>query len=253
MLQARRSKIIEKINKERMIKVDDLTKEFMVSLETIRRDLDFLERKGYLKRVYGGAVLEGLYGEEPIYEQRRVINFEAKKAIGLKAAELIDDGDTLFMDVGTTVLEVAKSLVKKKNLTIITNATLIAQEMITHDNCRVVLLGGELRGGEMAVSGFLADENIRMFHANKIILGVGGITLEHGVTDYHLYESRLRRLMIERSDKVLAVADFSKFGVTAMNDCCPLDKIDFLVVDATTPAKILSDYRMAGVDVVVAQ
>lgn len=252
MLHERRNQIVERITANRMVKVADLTRDFNVSIETIRRDLEFLEDRGYLKRVYGGAVLNGAYGLEPSYELREVINLAEKQAIAAKCVEFIDDGDTLIIDLGTTTLEVTRRLAAKKNLTVITNATLIAQVAVNFD-CRVILLGGNLRRGELATSGFLCEEAMRNFFANKLIMGVGGVTLEGGVTDYVVDEAQARRTMLERVDKVIAVADYSKFGVTALNGICPVSRLEALVVDSGVPAKTLAEYRAAGVKIAVAQ
>lgn len=252
MLHERRSEIIEKVRKLRMVKVSDLMDEYQVSIETIRRDLEYLEKTGYLKRVYGGAVAHGLYGQEPTYSQREIVNYEEKRAIGAKAAELIDDGDTLIIDLGTTALEVVSCLSGKKDLTIITNATLIAQEAINYENCRVILLGGILRPGELSVSGHISDQNLSGFYANKLIMGVGGVSLDSGYTDYHLQEANTRRIMLEHADKVIAVADYSKFGVTAMNYICPANRIEKLVTDWSTPSKTIKEFREEGIDIIVA-
>lgn len=252
MLQARRSQIVNKITEERMVKVSDLMQEFNVSIETIRRDLEYLEKQGYLKRVYGGAVLEGLYSLEPTYEHREIINYREKQAIAVKTAGLIEDGDTVFLDVGTTTLEVAHHLVEKKNLTVITNASLIAHSLITNETCRVFLLGGEMRRGELSMSGFLCDACLQYFHANKAVIGVGGITISGGITDYHTEEANNRRTMINHADKVIAVADYSKFGVTAMNSVCGIDRIHLLVTDWSTPSKVVAEYHSAGLNVSVA-
>lgn len=252
MLQERRSEIIDKVKTHRTVKVADLVSEYQVSVETIRRDLEYLESTGFLRRVYGGAVAIGLYGQEPGYSHREVVNYDQKRAIGAKAAELIDDGDTLFFDVGTTALEVARNLKDKKNLTVITNASLIAHEMIQISNCRVILMGGELRSGELSVSGHICDQNLKNFYANKLIMGVGGISLQSGYTDYHINEANTRRCMIERSDKVIAVADYSKFGVTAMNCVCPVNSVDILVTDWTISKEIIRDFGESGIEVMVA-
>lgn len=252
MMEIRRREIIEIIKKERMVKVADLMEKFDVSIETVRRDLQNLEEKGYLRRVYGGAVLHGMYGEEPAYEHREIINFEEKRAIGEKAAELVNDGDTLIIDVGTTCLEVAKGLSCKKNITVITNAVPIALEILSHGDSRVIMLGGELRRGDISVSGIMAYEQLSSFYANKLILGVGGLTPEQGISDYHMEENNTRRAMVERADRVIAVADFSKFGVNAMNCCCPARRISTLVTDWTTPIQALAPYKAAGIEVVVA-
>ncbi|MEA5134700.1 MAG: DeoR/GlpR family DNA-binding transcription regulator [Candidatus Fimivivens sp.] len=252
MILERRSLIIEKIKQERMVKVAELIAQFGVSIETVRRDLEYLEKQGILKRVYGGAVIAGLYGEEPTYSHREVINFEEKKAIGIKASQFIDDGDTVFIDVGTTTREVAKNLLGKQNLTVITNATLIAHELIKNESCRVILLGGELRKGELSVAGFLTDKCIEYFNANKLIIGVGGITLSHGITDYNIEEANTRRMMIKRADKIIAVADYSKFGVTAMNNVCALRDVDTLVTDWSVSQKTISEIKLSGINVAIA-
>lgn len=252
MLQERRSKIIDKITEERMVKVTELMREFDVSIETIRRDLEFLEKKGFLKRVYGGAILNEFFGEEPAYENREIINHDEKKAIANKAAQLIEDGDTIFMDVGTTVLDVAHCLLRRKNLTVITNSTFVSHTLVKNKDCRVILLGGQMRFGELSTSGFICDKNLEYFYASKAIIGVGGITIENGVTDYHLEEANIRRKMISLSDKVIAVADHSKFGVVAMNSICRLDQLNYLVTDWKTPLKTIDLYRSTGLNVIVA-
>jgi DeoR/GlpR family transcriptional regulator of sugar metabolism len=238
IVEERRAKIVEMLKYERALKVSALMQTFGVSVETIRRDLEYLEDEGFLKRVYGGAIRTGVFGEEPTYEKREVINLAAKKAIALEAAKLIENGDTVFVDIGTTCLEVAKLLSDKQNLTIITNSFMIAKEATDFPSCRVFLLGGELRKGELSVSGFLASTNINCFNADKALIGAGGITLESGVTDYHPEEAYVRRIMIERSKYCIVVADSSKFGVVAMNAVCPLDAIGVLVTDEGIPAEM---------------
>jgi DeoR family transcriptional regulator of aga operon/DeoR family fructose operon transcriptional repressor len=166
---------------------------------------------------------------------------------------LINHGDTLFINRGTTTMEVVKELGLKKNLTVITNSILIAQELIkTNADCRIILLGGELRREEQTLYGTITDSNLEQFYATKAILGIGGISPETGITDYYLQETNTLRIMIQRSAEVIAVADSSKFGVVAMNFICPLEKIHTLVTDWTAPAKIMAEYRSRGLKVHVA-
>lgn len=253
MLHERRDIIVKKIISDRMVKVADLMKMFDVSIETIRRDLEYLEKHGYLKRVYGGAVIHGLFGQEPDYSQREVKNYVEKRAIGKKTSQLIEDGDTIAIDLGTTTLEVARAIANKNDLTIITNATKIAQELVNNVSNKVFLVGGILRPGELSVSGFMCSENLKHFNVDKAIIGVGGITPDRGITDYHIEEAANRRAMIDIAEKVIAVADFSKFGVIAMNNVCSINKINTLITDSSVPQKIIYDYRSRGVNVVVAE
>lgn len=253
MLQERRSKIISKIKQDNVVKVSELMDDFGVSIETIRRDLEYLEKHDYLKRVYGGAVLHGLNTQEPAYERREITHYAEKKAIAAKAAQLINDGDTVFVDVGTTTLEVVRQLKSKKDLTIITNSTLTAQAAVENTASRVILLGGEMRRGDLSVSGYLCDNSLENFYANKALIGAGGITPENGITDYHLAEANTRRLMIDHAEEVVAVTDTSKFGVVAMNRVCPLNRINILVTDSAFSETEAKNYRALGLTVFIAE
>lgn len=253
MLQERRSKIISKLKQNNIVKVSELMDDFGVSIETIRRDLEYLEKHDYLKRVYGGAVLHGLNTEEPAYARREITHYEEKKAIATRTAAFINDGDTIFVDVGTTTLEVMRALKSKNNLTVITNSTLSAQAATENTSNRVILLGGELRHGDLSVSGYLCDNCLENFYANKALIGAGGIALENGITDYHLAEANTRRIMIEHSEKVIVVADASKFGIVAMNRVCPLDRIDILVTDSSLGKADVENYRSLGLTVIIAE
>jgi DeoR family transcriptional regulator of aga operon/DeoR family fructose operon transcriptional repressor len=181
-----------------------------------------------------------------------VAHLQEKESIGAKCAELIDDGDTLIIDLGTTTLEVAKNLKNKRNLTIITNGVNIALELVKIKDFRVFLAGGQLRSGELTCSGFLTQEFLNNFNVDKTIIGVGGITLEHGITDYHVDEAQVRKIMIKRSNKVIAVTDYSKFGVKAFCHVCPLSKIDVLITDWNVDDRVLRKYRDKKIEVIKA-
>lgn len=253
MLHERRSKIVNMISADRMVKVSELTKLFNVSIETIRRDLEYLEEKGYLTRVYGGAVANSMFNLEPEYATREVKNLIEKSAIGQAAAALINDGDTVYVDVGTTTLEFAKALKGTKNVTIITNAMKIAMTLADDSNIHVILLGGDTRSGEFSTSGFLAESNIRNFNFNVAVIGIGGITLDNGISDYHINEANLRRHIIERAQKVIGLSDYSKIGITTMNRICSVEAMTTLVTDDKVPGKFISDLKARGVEVIVAQ
>jgi DeoR family transcriptional regulator of aga operon/DeoR family fructose operon transcriptional repressor len=256
MLHERRKDIVEKIKKTQTLKVQNLVSEYQVSIETIRRDLEFLEKQGYLRRVYGGAVLHGYYSMvEPEHIQREQSNSHEKQAIGKQAAALVNDGDTLFIDYGTTTIELVRQLGGKKNLIILTNAMLITQELARLANgggWKIILLGGEVRENEFTVSGAMTDSNLKNFFLNKVIMGVGGINLQAGITDYHIGESSTRRLAVERADTIIGLADYSKFGVTALNHICPAGKLDILVTDWMVPESVLDEYRALGITVYTA-
>ncbi|WP_052085800.1 DeoR/GlpR family DNA-binding transcription regulator [Clostridium sp. HMP27] len=252
MLHERRSKIIQMISTDRMVKVSELCELFNVSIETIRRDLEYLEKNGYLSRVYGGAIIKSAYGLEPEYSSREVKHLPEKTAIGERAAELIKDGDTIAIDVGTTTLEFAKALSEKKGITVLTNAIPVAIALSDNKDIRVIMLGGDVRGGECSTSGFLAEKSMDMFNVDKAIIGIGGITADEGITDYHIEEANLRRHIIDRAENVIGLADFSKFGVIAMNRICGVERVTTIVTDNKASQKIVSDIRNKGVNIIIA-
>ncbi|MCI1208352.1 MAG: DeoR/GlpR family DNA-binding transcription regulator [Treponema sp.] len=252
MLQKRRAEILARIRQEKMVTVTLLADEYKVSEETIRRDLVFLESKKYLKRVYGGAVLPEFYDKEPAYEKREGSNQEQKVAIAKAASTLINDDDVLFIDNGTTCLELAKQLADKNNLTVITYSLLVAKTIAENETAKVFLLGGQLRKGEMSVSGFLTNNNLSDFFADKVFIGAGGITVSDGVTDYHPEETNIRRKMIAHSKSIVVLADYTKFGISAMNAVCPVVKIDTLITDSRINKDIKDQYRKSGVNLIIA-
>lgn len=252
MMHDRRNKIVQMVTSDRMVKVSELIKTFDVSIETIRRDLEYLEDKGYLRRVYGGAVAKSMYGLEPSYSSREIKNYPEKVAIGQKTVELVDDGDTIAIDIGTTTLEFARALKGKRKVTVITNAIQIAAALVDDENIRVILLGGDVRKGELSTSGFLSENNISLFNVDKVFLGIGGITLDEGITDYHIEESNLRRQILKKTHKVIGLADYSKFGVIAMNKVCDADKINYIITDSKTDKLMISKFRTLGIKVLIA-
>lgn len=250
--QERHKQIMDKLRKERIVRVEKLVGRFNVSAETIRRDLEKLEEEGLLQRVYGGAVLAGVSKVEPLYTVRAALNQQHKAAIGRCANKLVEENDTMIVDLGTTTLEFCKTLVGHRNLLIITNSLQIASVAVEFPGIQVVTLGGCLRARELAVSGSMAIRCLEQFHVNKAILGAGGIDLEHGLTDFHLEEAQVRRVMIEKAEKVIVLADHSKFGVTALAHILPLEKIDVLVTDWETPASYLKKLREKNITTIVA-
>lgn len=252
MVYERRNKILQLLSQDRMIKVKDLIRMFDVSLETIRRDLEYLEKNGYINRIHGGAVAKHMSGREPEYSLREIKNYEQKRGIARAAVDLVEDGNTLAIDIGTTCLEFAKCLKGMKKVTVLTNAIPIAVELADDPDMRVIMLGGNVRGGDYATSGFLPEENMRRFNVDKFFIGIGGLTLESGFTDYIVEEANLRRHIIARSQASIALVDYSKFGVTAMNTVCDIEDMNIMVTDRLADKLMLAKIRERGVKVIVA-
>ena len=254
MLYDRREQILTLLKKDGSVKVVDLVKRFGVSIETIRRDLEALEGEGFLRRVYGGAVRESRRSEETLLQERMVQNAAEKERIGKAAAAFVQDGDVIGIDVGTTTLEMARALLQRDlRIIVITNSIQIAATLSASEKIEVILIGGRVRHGELSVGGhMLTEANMRLFQTDKLFLGVGGITDKFGITDFREEETAFRRIGIERTKEVYALADHSKFGVTAMYHVCDADRIHTVVTDAGTGRDMISALRMKGAQVVIA-
>ncbi len=164
--------------------------------------------------------------------------------------ELVKDEDVIAIDIGTTALEFAKALVGKRRVTVITNSMKIAMVLSEDSNIRVLMVGGQVRSGEFSVSGHMADSDMDRFVTDKYFLGVGGLSLSKGITDYNLEESNLRRVVIENTQKVIALADYSKIGAVAMNKVCRLDQIDILVTDSNVDSFVVENLRKSDIEVI---
>ena len=254
MLYDRREQILTLLKKDGSVKVVDLVKRFGVSIETIRRDLEALEMEGFLRRVYGGAVRESRRSEETLLQERMVQNAAEKERIGKAAAAFVQDGDVIGIDVGTTTLEMARALLQRDlRIIVITNSIQIAATLSASEKIEVILIGGRVRHGELSVGGhMLTEANMRLFQTDKLFLGVGGITDKFGITDFREEETAFRRIGIERTKEVYALADHSKFGVTAMYHVCDADRIHTVVTDAGTGRDMISALRMKGAQVFIA-
>ena len=250
MNQERRNQIVEMIREKQVVKNTELMERFGISIETVRRDLQYLEEHGLLERVYGGAVLKTYVNTEPTYTDREQVSGAEKRAIAAEAQQLIESRDTVFFDLGTTVKMVAQQLERGKSITAFTNALRTALVLAENEECEVIITGGKIRAKELSVAGPVSEENMRRFNVDKALIGVAGIT-EEGITDFIIDEAHLRSQVIRNARQVIALADHSKFGVRAMNNICRISDIDVLITDAKAPQEMLEKFRDRGVRVIV--
>lgn len=249
--QERYRKLMEYLQENGIIKMDTLMDMFDISIETARRDLNHLEKEGLIKKIYGGATLVEKVAREPANAERLASNINEKEAIGRKCAEFIEDGDSIMLEVGTTVLQIAKAVKEKKNLTVITNSLPVVQELIDTD-FQLYIIGGRIRHDEGAISGAVSMFEMSSFHINKAFIGAGGITLKNGISDFDIEESLVRRKIIEQSGEVFLAADSSKFGRDVLARIAPLDSVDLIITDDKIKPSLLSEFEEAGVNVVLA-
>lgn len=248
----RRSQIVELINRQKTVSNGELMETFGISIETVRRDLDYLQQQGVLRKVYGGAVANISLGTEPEYASRSQANHEEKNAIAKEAASLISPGDTVFLGVGTTVQAMVQYMKNIRPLTVFTNALRTAVELSDIPECTVILPGGQLRSKELTLSGFPAEENLLHFNVDKAFIGIGGIT-EEGITDFHIGEARLHRQLAQNARQSVALADSTKIGVRAMNNVCTLKEVSLVITDFNASKQAVKSLEKAGVKVIVAK
>lgn len=248
----RRQQIIDLISQKRTVKNGELMERFDISIETVRRDLEYLEKQGYLRRVYGGAVLNTTLGREPEYDSRSKEHFEEKCAIAAAAVKLIGPEESVFLGVGTTVQAMAKYMKNLSGVTVFTNALRTAIVLSETTECAVILPGGELRRKELTLSGFPAEDNFAHFNVNKAFIGIGGIT-GAGITDFHVGEAQLHRRMINNARQSIVLADSSKLGIRAMTNVCTLQEVDIVITDNRASMTIIKELEQTGVEVIIAE
>jgi DeoR/GlpR family transcriptional regulator of sugar metabolism len=228
----RRSKIEEIINENKSVLVVELARQFEVTPETIRTDLLKLEKQGVLVRTYGGATLSGSSGSELSYKERDVVNAEAKQKIGIRAAEMIRNGETIFLDASTSSLYLARNLKEKKGITVITNAVNIVTELSDCDNIRIICTGGNLNTRNMSYVGRFAERMIKEnLAANRCFFSCQGVSLSRGMVEASEDEAEIKRAMMEASDSVVFLCDHNKLGRKGIPVIAPVEKIDTFITD----------------------
>jgi DeoR/GlpR family transcriptional regulator of sugar metabolism len=238
--QHRILKILEKTPSARVIELSD---SLGVSPATIRRDLDRLRKNGQIKRVHGGAALAAKSVPEASVLQRSSQNLEEKKRIGKLAAGLINEGETVFIGSGSTTMEVARNLVGRKNLTVITNALTVVTLLSQVEGISLIVTGGFVRSSELSFIGHLTEQALRELRSQKVIMGIKSISLEQGLTNDYLPEVSTDRVIIQSAPEVILVADHTKFGTVSTAVVAPLALIHTLVTDTGIDPHMLSELR----------
>ncbi|MCK9221731.1 MAG: DeoR/GlpR family DNA-binding transcription regulator [Limnochordia bacterium] len=250
--EQRRAGILNEVQKWGTVRVSNLSELFGVTEETIRRDLEELEKQGLVRRVHGGAIGVGSSFELP-YHVREVKNPIEKTSIALQAVELINDGDTIMFDASSTALYTAQRLVQKKNITVVTNSLRIIGELAAYPNIRVIGVGGTLCNTSLGFIGPVATKTISQFHVDKAVFSCKGITDEHGLTDASEVDSEIKRLMVKAAKETIVVVDYSKFGRIAFCNIVHLDQINCVITDSKTSVEWLMKMRERGIRVVQAK
>ncbi len=250
---SRRIKILELLKTHGQVNVNELSELLDVTGVTIRNDLAQLEKKRVLIRARGGAIkLEQNIADEdyPLSDKQKKHLLE-KKEIGKKAADLIEESNTIIIDSGSTTYELAKNLKKFNDLTVITNALNVATLLAEYNNINVIVPGGMLKKNSLSLVGILAEKGFKDYFCDKLFLGVDGFDLDFGISTPNPEEAHLNQIMIEISKEVIVVTDSSKFQRRGFAFIAPVNKIDTVVTDKGISAENKSKLENMGVNVIV--
>lgn len=243
----RHEAIVEAVSTAQAVSTDELVRRLGVSAETVRRDLAMLEERGALRRVHGGAApVENRPGHEPPYSERSMIHHQAKAQMARVAAGLLEDGQTVVIDIGTTAVAVAQAIPRGFTGTVVTPALPVAIELADRPGIEVLLAGGRVRAGDLACSNAFTRSFFADIYADVALLGSGGVHAEAGLTDFHLDEIDVRRVIIANSARSYILADASKIGQVAPYRVCELGAVTGLITDQNTDPAVAAAIEETG-------
>ncbi len=251
---SRRAKILEEIESKGQVLVKDLSQKFKISEVTIRNDLTHLERQNMLIRARGGAIkikFQMMGVDSSIADRQKAFQKE-KQRIAKEAVKLIEEGDTIVLDSGSTTMEIAKNLEPFKTLIIITNDLTIASILAEYKDFNIFMPGGFLRKNLLSLGGVLADENFEKFYCDKLFLGADGIDTSYGLSTSDSEEAHLNQIMMKIAKKVIVVADSRKFERRRFAFIGPISEVDTVITDSGIKDEDKVKLEKSGVNVIIA-
>lgn len=244
----RRNLILEKLQEEKRVVVSELSQQFNVSEETIRRDLEKMEKEGLATKSYGGAVLNESTSIDMPFNVRKKENVAGKQKIAELVAQQIHDGDHIILDASSTAVFIAKAIKEKENLTVITNSIEIIIELSDVSDWNIICSGGSLKEGYLALVGPKTAEGLSSFNADKAIFSCKGIDMEKGVTDGNELFSQAKQMMMSASKEAILAIDCSKFDKVAFSRLCGAGEPDMVVTDRRPDDRWLSFFETHGIE-----
>jgi DeoR family fructose operon transcriptional repressor len=233
--EERLHRIAEYVQNKSRASVLELCDLFQVSESTVRRDLKELENRNVLKRTHGGAVNFNTVGFEPTYSEKEDKYKDEKERIAKRAAEFIEDGDSLIIDSGTTTQYLAYELSKFKDLTVVTNSINLIQKLSALQGINIISTGGMLRTNTMALAGPMAEKSLERIRVDKAFIGTNGLNLEAGLTTPNMVEASIKQKMISVADQVFIMADHTKIGCVSFAKFGELSDIDACITGNMIP------------------
>jgi len=250
LAEQRRDRLLELIRLRRFASLPELAEQLAVSESTVRRDLDQLEEQGSAQRIHGGVLYTGISPKLPHFDVSQTAQWDKKKAVAAAAVNLVEDGDSILLDGGSTTYEVARLLVGRP-LHVVTTSLPVANLFASNSNSDLVLIGGNICPRTGVARGPYADRMLSMVRVRKTIFSVAGIH-DEGFFNNDLLLVETERMMMRAANEVIVVADSTKLGHQSLTHLCPLEAVHHLVVDDGISEEWSMKVRAAGVDLIVA-
>lgn len=247
----RKKRIFDYLKENKFVTILDLSKMLKVTRETIRKDIYDMQDEGLLKKTHGGAVLD-VSNQETDYEKRKLLYSDEKQRIAKEAVKHIEEGDTIYLDYGTSTYMLAQELNKFNNITVVTNTIPIINVLTHFDGINLIILGGNLRKNEDSLFGSLTMNNLQEIYVDIGFFGSGGIDSKAGITNYHMGETMVSKEMLVHSKNKIFLADHSKFGVVALNKTTAFSNVDMVITGETVDERIKEDIEYQGVEIITA-
>ncbi len=240
MKEKRLDLLREYIKNNNSVSLEELKEKFEISMNTVRRDIELLVKEGIIKKVYGGVVLTETVKPLRAYEKRKKFNIKIKELIGKRASEYIEDNDTIFIDSGTTTLQIIPFLKDKKNLTVISHSLPVIDALYKLENIKVIVLPGILLRETASFVGNISSEFLKPFNIKKAFMGCNGITEIRQITNATFEEYEVKKNIINKSEMVILLADKEKFGNGGIMTFAEFTDIDILITDSGVEEKYLN-------------
>lgn len=246
----RQKKIIELLMIKKVLKMTELTEELKVSMDTLRRDINFLAKQGKIEKIYGGIkLIESKFGESSI-DERMINHLKEKESIAQACSNFINDGDCIYIDSGSTTYQISKYIKNKKMLTVITNSIPVVIELMNSDT-ELIIIGGKVRKNERSVVTYEYLFNFSQLNIQKAFICASGITVEKGISDYNVEEAITRKKMIELSNEVYVASDSTKFGRDVTVGIAPLNKIDCIITDQNLNIHFINQFKKTSTKLIL--
>jgi DeoR family transcriptional regulator of aga operon len=248
----RHQQIIDIVHSKGYESVTSLCKALKVSAVTIRKDLKLLEKSNKLFRTHGGASNTNPFTIDRNVNEKENLQIEEKKSIGKKAAEYITPNDSIIIASGTTLTALSREIIPRQKLIVITSSLPVTGELIKHQDVEIFQLGGIIRQSSSSVVGSYAENILKDFFCTKLFLGVDGLDFEFGITTSNSMEAQLNKSMIQVVQKVIVLADHTKFGKRGFSRICGLDEVDEIITDKNISPAIVEKYTSQGIKITIA-